>query len=81
MAVSLSQSLAQNLGIQWDPAYSKNSMFTHIKIKVIKPYFVDFYLVIFHIKVLPLCVLYVLSVSEECGCVDSWVGCIMEDTG
>uniref|UniRef100_A0A6Q2YUI9 ADAM metallopeptidase domain 23a n=1 Tax=Esox lucius TaxID=8010 RepID=A0A6Q2YUI9_ESOLU len=37
MASSLSQSLAQNLGIQWDPA--------------------------------------------ECGCVDSWVGCIMEDTG
>ncbi|XP_026768415.1 disintegrin and metalloproteinase domain-containing protein 23 isoform X2 [Pangasianodon hypophthalmus] len=42
VAVSLSQSLAQNLGIQWDPASSKN---------------------------------------KECGCVDSWVGCIMEDTG
>ncbi|KAL6484650.1 hypothetical protein MHYP_G00066950 [Metynnis hypsauchen] len=42
MAVSLSQSLAQNLGIQWDPAARK---------------------------------------SKECGCVDSWVGCIMEDTG
>ncbi|KAI4883840.1 hypothetical protein NFI96_002593 [Prochilodus magdalenae] len=42
MAVSLSQSLAQNLGIRWDPAAKK---------------------------------------SEECGCVDTWVGCIMEDTG
>ncbi|XP_076841518.1 disintegrin and metalloproteinase domain-containing protein 23 isoform X2 [Brachyhypopomus gauderio] len=42
MALSLSQSLSQNLGIQWDPASSKN---------------------------------------KECGCVDSWVGCIMEDTG
>ncbi|KAF5892210.1 disintegrin and metalloproteinase domain-containing protein 23 isoform X2, partial [Clarias magur] len=42
LAVSLSQSLAQNLAIQWDPASSKN---------------------------------------KECGCVDSWVGCIMEDTG
>ncbi|TSM68857.1 Disintegrin and metalloproteinase domain-containing protein 23 [Bagarius yarrelli] len=42
LAVSLAQSLAQNLGIQWDPAYSRN---------------------------------------KECGCVDSWVGCIMEDTG
>ncbi|KAL7881859.1 hypothetical protein AOLI_G00087080 [Acnodon oligacanthus] len=42
MAVSLSQSLAQNLGIRWDPAARK---------------------------------------SKECGCVDSWVGCIMEDTG
>ncbi|KAK3569233.1 hypothetical protein QTP86_026523 [Hemibagrus guttatus] len=42
LAVSLSQSLAQNLGIQWDPLYNKN---------------------------------------KECGCVDSWVGCIMEDTG
>ncbi|XP_071389285.1 disintegrin and metalloproteinase domain-containing protein 23 [Centroberyx affinis] len=41
MAVSLSQSLAQNLGIQWDPA----------------------------------------SKRKECGCTDSWVGCIMEDTG
>ncbi|XP_062861453.1 disintegrin and metalloproteinase domain-containing protein 23 isoform X2 [Trichomycterus rosablanca] len=42
MAFSLSQSLAQNLGIQWDPAASRN---------------------------------------KECGCVDSWVGCIMEETG
>uniref|UniRef100_A0A4W6G6F9 ADAM metallopeptidase domain 23 n=1 Tax=Lates calcarifer TaxID=8187 RepID=A0A4W6G6F9_LATCA len=41
MAVSLSQSLAQNLGIQWDPA----------------------------------------SKRKECGCADSWTGCIMEDTG
>uniref|UniRef100_A0A8C3AIN8 ADAM metallopeptidase domain 23 n=1 Tax=Cyclopterus lumpus TaxID=8103 RepID=A0A8C3AIN8_CYCLU len=41
MAGSLSQSLAQNLGIQWDPA----------------------------------------SRRKECGCVDSWTGCIMEDTG
>uniref|UniRef100_A0A6Q2YYP8 ADAM metallopeptidase domain 23a n=1 Tax=Esox lucius TaxID=8010 RepID=A0A6Q2YYP8_ESOLU len=41
MASSLSQSLAQNLGIQWDPAAKR----------------------------------------KECGCVDSWVGCIMEDTG
>ncbi|XP_037344174.2 disintegrin and metalloproteinase domain-containing protein 23 isoform X2 [Pungitius pungitius] len=41
MAGSLSQSLAQNLGIQWDPA----------------------------------------SKRKECGCVDSWTGCIMEDTG
>uniref|UniRef100_A0A8C7IPL9 ADAM metallopeptidase domain 23 n=1 Tax=Oncorhynchus kisutch TaxID=8019 RepID=A0A8C7IPL9_ONCKI len=41
MASSLSQSLAQNLGIQWDPAAKR----------------------------------------KECGCSDSWVGCIMEDTG
>ncbi|XP_053354528.1 disintegrin and metalloproteinase domain-containing protein 23 isoform X1 [Clarias gariepinus] len=41
MAASLSQSLAQNLGIQWDP----------------------------------------VSRRKECGCMDSWVGCIMEDTG
>ncbi|XP_037645477.1 disintegrin and metalloproteinase domain-containing protein 23 isoform X1 [Sebastes umbrosus] len=41
MAGSLSQSLAQNLGIQWDPAARR----------------------------------------KECGCVDSWTGCIMEDTG
>ncbi|KAG5283488.1 hypothetical protein AALO_G00042610 [Alosa alosa] len=40
MATSLSQSLAQNLGIQWDPEKRK-----------------------------------------ECGCLDTWVGCIMEDTG
>uniref|UniRef100_A0A668A549 ADAM metallopeptidase domain 23 n=1 Tax=Myripristis murdjan TaxID=586833 RepID=A0A668A549_9TELE len=40
MAVSLSQSLAQNLGIQWD-----------------------------------------LASKRKCGCADSWVGCIMEDTG
>uniref|UniRef100_A0A3Q3JKR8 ADAM metallopeptidase domain 23a n=1 Tax=Monopterus albus TaxID=43700 RepID=A0A3Q3JKR8_MONAL len=39
MAGSLSQSLAQNLGIQWDPASKR-----------------------------------------ECGCADSWTGCIMEDT-
>uniref|UniRef100_A0A674DAG7 ADAM metallopeptidase domain 23 n=1 Tax=Salmo trutta TaxID=8032 RepID=A0A674DAG7_SALTR len=41
MASSLSQSLAQNLGIQWDPAAKR----------------------------------------KECGCSDSWLGCIMEDTG
>ncbi|XP_016107204.1 disintegrin and metalloproteinase domain-containing protein 23-like [Sinocyclocheilus grahami] len=41
MAASLSQSLAQNLGIQWDPVIRR----------------------------------------KECGCMDSWVGCIMEDTG
>ncbi|XP_039545356.1 disintegrin and metalloproteinase domain-containing protein 23 isoform X1 [Pimephales promelas] len=41
MAMSLSQSLAQNLGIQWDPVIRR----------------------------------------KECGCMDSWVGCIMEDTG
>ncbi|XP_066543708.1 disintegrin and metalloproteinase domain-containing protein 23 isoform X4 [Amia ocellicauda] len=41
MAVSLSQSLGQNLGMQWDPA----------------------------------------SKRKECGCAESWVGCIMEDTG
>ncbi|KAM3608084.1 uncharacterized protein V6R79_018811 [Siganus canaliculatus] len=41
MAASLSQSLAQNLGIQWDPA----------------------------------------SKRKECGCVETWTGCIMEDTG
>uniref|UniRef100_A0AAY4AV34 ADAM metallopeptidase domain 23a n=1 Tax=Denticeps clupeoides TaxID=299321 RepID=A0AAY4AV34_9TELE len=41
MAVSLSQSLAQNLGIQWDPTTTR----------------------------------------KKCGCMDSWVGCIMEDTG
>uniref|UniRef100_W5L7V6 ADAM metallopeptidase domain 23 n=1 Tax=Astyanax mexicanus TaxID=7994 RepID=W5L7V6_ASTMX len=41
MAASLSQSLAQNLGIQWDPVIKR----------------------------------------KECGCMDSWVGCIMEDTG
>ncbi|XP_061696921.1 disintegrin and metalloproteinase domain-containing protein 23 isoform X6 [Syngnathoides biaculeatus] len=41
MAGSLSQSLAQNLAIQWDPA----------------------------------------SKRKECGCTDSWTGCIMEDTG
>ncbi|XP_029314516.1 disintegrin and metalloproteinase domain-containing protein 23 isoform X2 [Cottoperca gobio] len=41
MAGSLSQSLAQNLGIQWDLA----------------------------------------SKRKECGCVDPWAGCIMEDTG
>uniref|UniRef100_A0AAR2K7V0 ADAM metallopeptidase domain 23a n=1 Tax=Pygocentrus nattereri TaxID=42514 RepID=A0AAR2K7V0_PYGNA len=40
MAASLSQSLAQNLGIQWDPV-----------------------------------------TRRKCGCMDSWVGCIMEDTG
>ncbi|TRY82809.1 hypothetical protein DNTS_025574 [Danionella cerebrum] len=40
-AISLSQSLAQNLGIQWDPVTRR----------------------------------------KECGCMDSWVGCIMEDTG
>ncbi|XP_062389861.1 disintegrin and metalloproteinase domain-containing protein 23 isoform X1 [Sardina pilchardus] len=40
MATSLSQSLAQNLGIQWDPDKRK-----------------------------------------ECGCLDTWMGCIMEDTG
>uniref|UniRef100_A0A3Q3DT41 ADAM metallopeptidase domain 23 n=1 Tax=Hippocampus comes TaxID=109280 RepID=A0A3Q3DT41_HIPCM len=39
MAGSLAQSLAQNLGIQWDPASKR-----------------------------------------ECGCTDSWTGCIMEDT-
>uniref|UniRef100_A0A672M8B3 ADAM metallopeptidase domain 23a n=1 Tax=Sinocyclocheilus grahami TaxID=75366 RepID=A0A672M8B3_SINGR len=42
MAASLSQSLAQNLGIQWDP---------------------------------------VIRRSKFCGCMESWVGCIMEDTG
>ncbi|XP_059198558.1 disintegrin and metalloproteinase domain-containing protein 23 isoform X3 [Centropristis striata] len=41
MAGSLSQSLGQNLGMQWDPA----------------------------------------SKRKECGCVDTWTGCIMEDTG
>uniref|UniRef100_A0A8C4EKE2 ADAM metallopeptidase domain 23 n=1 Tax=Dicentrarchus labrax TaxID=13489 RepID=A0A8C4EKE2_DICLA len=41
MAGALSQSLAQNLGIQWDPA----------------------------------------SKRKECGCVETWTGCIMEDTG
>ncbi|KAM9804594.1 disintegrin and metalloproteinase domain-containing protein 23 [Neosynchiropus ocellatus] len=41
VAASLSQSLAQNLGIQWDLA----------------------------------------SKRKECGCADSWTGCIMEDTG
>ncbi|XP_071331029.1 disintegrin and metalloproteinase domain-containing protein 23 isoform X1 [Trachinotus anak] len=41
MSKSLSQSLAQNLGIQWDPT----------------------------------------SKRKECGCTDSWGGCIMEDTG
>ncbi|XP_012691116.1 disintegrin and metalloproteinase domain-containing protein 23 [Clupea harengus] len=41
MAASLSQSLAQNLGIQWDPPTRR----------------------------------------KECGCMDSWIGCIMEDTG
>uniref|UniRef100_A0A8C9U5V4 ADAM metallopeptidase domain 23 n=1 Tax=Scleropages formosus TaxID=113540 RepID=A0A8C9U5V4_SCLFO len=41
MAAALLQSLAQNLGIQWDPAAKR----------------------------------------KECGCVESWVGCIMEDTG
>ncbi|KAM6986938.1 disintegrin and metalloproteinase domain-containing protein 23 [Aplochiton taeniatus] len=41
MAGSLSQSLAQNLGIQWDPSFKR----------------------------------------KECGCTESWVGCIMEDTG
>ncbi|KAL2102779.1 hypothetical protein ACEWY4_001947 [Coilia grayii] len=41
MAASLSQSLAQNLGIQWDPPTRR----------------------------------------KECGCMDSWTGCIMEDTG
>ncbi|KAJ8389785.1 hypothetical protein AAFF_G00114910 [Aldrovandia affinis] len=41
MGVSLSQSLAQNLGIQWDPA----------------------------------------SKRKECGCMESWNGCIMEETG
>lgn len=41
MAAALSQSLAQNLGIQWDPASRK----------------------------------------KECGCTESWVGCIMEETG
>uniref|UniRef100_A0A8C1C3S7 ADAM metallopeptidase domain 23a n=1 Tax=Cyprinus carpio carpio TaxID=630221 RepID=A0A8C1C3S7_CYPCA len=42
MAASLSQSLAQNLGIQWDPVTRR---------------------------------------SKFCGCMESWVGCIMEDTG
>ncbi|XP_021334457.1 disintegrin and metalloproteinase domain-containing protein 23 [Danio rerio] len=41
MALQLSQSLAQNLGIQWDSA----------------------------------------SKRKDCGCVNSWPGCIMEDTG
>ncbi|XP_029113572.1 disintegrin and metalloproteinase domain-containing protein 23 [Scleropages formosus] len=41
MAAALSQSLAQNLGIQWDPATKR----------------------------------------KECGCMESWFGCIMEDTG
>ncbi|XP_048834413.1 disintegrin and metalloproteinase domain-containing protein 23 isoform X1 [Brienomyrus brachyistius] len=41
MALSLSQSLAQNLGIQWDPANKR----------------------------------------KECGCLEAWSGCIMEDTG
>ncbi|XP_068186085.1 disintegrin and metalloproteinase domain-containing protein 23 isoform X2 [Antennarius striatus] len=41
MAISLSQGLAQNLGIQWDP----------------------------------------VSKRKECGCVEMWTGCIMEDTG
>ncbi|XP_063744173.1 disintegrin and metalloproteinase domain-containing protein 23 isoform X4 [Eleginops maclovinus] len=41
MAGALSQSLAQNLGIQWDPPLKR----------------------------------------KECGCVDPWAGCIMEDTG
>ncbi|XP_030642389.1 disintegrin and metalloproteinase domain-containing protein 23 [Chanos chanos] len=41
MALSLSQSLAQSLGIQWDSA----------------------------------------SRRKECGCVNPWEGCIMEDTG
>ncbi|XP_041935038.1 disintegrin and metalloproteinase domain-containing protein 23 isoform X1 [Alosa sapidissima] len=41
MAASLSQSLAQNLGIQWDPPTRR----------------------------------------KQCGCMDSWTGCIMEDTG
>ncbi|XP_069052484.1 disintegrin and metalloproteinase domain-containing protein 23 isoform X3 [Lepisosteus oculatus] len=41
MALSLSQSLGQNLGMQWDPA----------------------------------------SMRKECGCSESWGGCIMEDTG
>uniref|UniRef100_A0A8C1C410 ADAM metallopeptidase domain 23a n=1 Tax=Cyprinus carpio carpio TaxID=630221 RepID=A0A8C1C410_CYPCA len=41
MAASLSQSLAQNLGIQWDPVTRR----------------------------------------KKCGCMESWVGCIMEDTG
>uniref|UniRef100_A0A8C5HQ16 ADAM metallopeptidase domain 23a n=1 Tax=Gouania willdenowi TaxID=441366 RepID=A0A8C5HQ16_GOUWI len=41
MVGSLSQSLAQNLGIQWDPA----------------------------------------SKRKECGCVNLWDGCIMEDNG
>uniref|UniRef100_A0A8C7IPM8 ADAM metallopeptidase domain 23 n=1 Tax=Oncorhynchus kisutch TaxID=8019 RepID=A0A8C7IPM8_ONCKI len=45
MASSLSQSLAQNLGIQWDPAAKRSTQ------------------------------------TKECGCSDSWVGCIMEDTG
>uniref|UniRef100_A0A8C9VLE4 ADAM metallopeptidase domain 23a n=1 Tax=Scleropages formosus TaxID=113540 RepID=A0A8C9VLE4_SCLFO len=40
MAAALSQSLAQNLGIQWDPA-----------------------------------------TKRKCGCMESWFGCIMEDTG
>uniref|UniRef100_A0AAQ5ZLR1 ADAM metallopeptidase domain 23a n=1 Tax=Amphiprion ocellaris TaxID=80972 RepID=A0AAQ5ZLR1_AMPOC len=41
MVGSLAQSLAQNLGIQWDPAAKR----------------------------------------KECGCVNLWGGCIMEDTG
>ncbi|XP_051998406.1 disintegrin and metalloproteinase domain-containing protein 23 [Xyrauchen texanus] len=41
MALLLSQSLAQNLGIQWDT----------------------------------------VSKRKECGCMNSWLGCIMEDTG
>ncbi|TRY88878.1 hypothetical protein DNTS_016952, partial [Danionella cerebrum] len=40
-ALLLSQSLAQNLGIQWDPLLKR----------------------------------------KECGCENSWLGCIMEDTG
>ncbi|XP_030638100.1 disintegrin and metalloproteinase domain-containing protein 23 [Chanos chanos] len=41
MVASLSQGLAQNLGIQWDPVIRR----------------------------------------KECGCMESWSGCIMEDTG
>ncbi|KAI1899140.1 hypothetical protein AGOR_G00058470 [Albula goreensis] len=41
MAATLSQSLAQNLGIQWD----------------------------------------LESKRKECGCIDSWIGCIMEENG
>ncbi|XP_028992399.1 disintegrin and metalloproteinase domain-containing protein 23 isoform X1 [Betta splendens] len=41
MVATLSQSLAQNLGIQWDPVTKR----------------------------------------KECGCTESWTGCVMEDSG